>query len=50
MLKVGTRDDLAAQMRMAGEETLPRSLGLYVLASAYIAIDVSDRWPTFPIT
>jgi hypothetical protein len=39
-------DDLAAQMRMAGKETLPRILGLCVLASAYIAIDVSDRWPT----
>ena len=39
-------DNLAAQMRMAGEETLPRSLGLCMLASAYIAIDVSGRWPT----
>jgi hypothetical protein len=33
-------------MRTAGEETLPRCLGLCALASAYIAIDVSERWPT----
>ena len=39
-------DDLATQIREAGKETLPRTLGLCTLASAYLAIDVSDRWPT----
>jgi hypothetical protein len=39
-------DDLAALMRTAGNETLLRSLPLCLLVSAYIAIDVSDRWPT----
>ena len=39
-------DDLAAQMRTAGEATLPRILGLCALASAYVAVDVSGRWPT----
>jgi hypothetical protein len=39
-------DDLAALMRTAGNETLLRTLPLCLLVSAYIAIDVSDRWPT----
>jgi hypothetical protein len=38
-------DDLAAQIRTAGGETLPRVLGLCALASAYTAIDVAGRWP-----
>ena len=39
-------DDLAALIGTAGKETLLRGLPLCLLASAYIAIDVSDRWPT----
>jgi hypothetical protein len=39
-------DDLAAFMRSAGNDTLLHSLPLCLLASAYIAIDVSERWPT----
>jgi hypothetical protein len=39
-------DDLAALMRGAGNETLLRILPLCMLASAYIALDVADRWPT----
>ena len=33
-------------MQEAKEDALPRILGLCVLASSYIAIDVSERWPT----
>ena len=39
-------DELAALMRTIGNETLLRSLPLCLLASAYIAIDVCERWPT----
>ena len=39
-------DDLAALMRADGNESLLRSLPLCLLASAYIAIDVCERWPT----
>jgi hypothetical protein len=39
-------DDLAALARAEGPEALLGSLPLCLLASAYIAIDVSGRWPT----
>ena len=39
-------DDLAALARAEGAEALMRSIPLCLLASAYIAIDVADRWPT----
>ena len=39
-------DDLAALVRDEGSEALIGSIPLCLLASAYIAIDVSDRWPT----
>jgi hypothetical protein len=39
-------DELAALVRAEGSETLISSLPLCLFASAYIAIDVSDRWPT----
>ena len=39
-------DDLAALAQAEGPEALLGSLPLCLLASAYITIDVSDRWPT----
>ena len=39
-------DDLAAVMRTAGNETFVGSIPLCLFASAYIAIDVCERWPT----
>jgi hypothetical protein len=39
-------DDLAALVRAEGNETLVSILPLCLFTSAYIAIDVSDRWPT----
>jgi hypothetical protein len=39
-------DDLAALVRAKGSETLVSSLPLCLFASACIAINVSDRWPT----
>jgi hypothetical protein len=39
-------DDLAALVRAEGSEALIGSIPLCLLSSAYIAIDVSDRWPT----
>jgi hypothetical protein len=39
-------DDLAALMRTAGNETLLRSVPLCLFASAYIAIDRCEHWPT----
>jgi hypothetical protein len=39
-------DDLAALVQAEGSEVLLASIPLCVFASAYIAIDVSDRWPT----
>ena len=39
-------DDLAAQAQAEGTEALMGAIPLCLLASAYIAIDVSDRWPT----
>jgi hypothetical protein len=39
-------DDLAAVVQAQGGEALLASIPLCVLASAYISVDVSDRWPT----
>lgn len=39
-------DDLAALMRTTGSETLLGSIPLCLFASAYIAIDMCERWPT----
>jgi hypothetical protein len=42
----GELDDLAALIRAEGTDILPAAIPLFLLASAYIAIDVSGRWPT----
>jgi hypothetical protein len=39
-------DKLAALVQAEGAETAAGSIPLCLFASAYIAIDVSDRWPT----
>jgi hypothetical protein len=39
-------DELAALVRAEGDEALLGSIPLCLFASAYIAIDVSDQWPT----
>jgi hypothetical protein len=39
-------DDLAALVRAEGNEALLGSIPLCLFASAYVAINVSDRWPT----
>jgi hypothetical protein len=39
-------DGLAEVIRAEGNDVLIGSLPLCLLASAYIAVDVSDRWPT----
>jgi hypothetical protein len=39
-------DDLATLMRTVGNETLLGSIPLCLFASAYIAIDMCERWPT----
>ena len=39
-------DDLAAFVQAEGSEALIRSIPLCLFVSAYIAIDVSGRWPT----
>jgi hypothetical protein len=39
-------DDLAAVMRSVENETFVGSIPLCLIASAYIAIDVCERWPT----
>jgi hypothetical protein len=39
-------DDLAALVKAQGNDALLGSIPLCLFASAYIAIDVSDRWPT----
>jgi hypothetical protein len=39
-------DDLAAFVQSTGNDALLGSIPLCLFASAYIAIDVSDRWPT----
>jgi hypothetical protein len=38
-------DELAALVRAQGSEVLLGSLPLCLFVSAYIAVDVSDRWP-----
>jgi hypothetical protein len=38
--------DLASVIQAAGNDTLLASIPLCLFASAYIAIDVCDRWPT----
>ena len=43
-------EELAAQISTEGNETVARGIALCVLASGYIAIDVSGmRWPTEPV-
>jgi|HubBroStandDraft_3_1064219.scaffolds.fasta_scaffold246962_1 hypothetical protein len=39
-------DDLADAIRAAGNETFTASIPLCVFASGYIAINISERWPT----
>ena len=39
-------DDLADVIRAVGNESFLGSIPLCLFASAYIAIDVSERWPT----
>jgi len=39
-------DDLATLMRTVGNEALLGSIPLCLFASAYIAVDTSERWPT----
>jgi hypothetical protein len=39
-------EDMAALVQAQGDEVLQGSIPLFLIASAYIAIDVSDRWPT----
>ncbi len=39
-------DQLADAIQAAGNETFTASIPLCVFASAYIAINVSERWPT----
>lgn len=39
-------DDLAALMQSAGSEVVGGSVPLCLFVSAYVAVDVSDRWPT----
>jgi hypothetical protein len=41
-------DDLAAVIQAEGSDVLLNSIPLCLLASAYIVIDVSDRWPIDP--
>ena len=39
-------DDLTALMRTVESETVIGTISLCLLASAYIAIEISERWPT----
>lgn len=39
-------DDLSALAQAEGTQALMASIPLFLFASAYIAIDVADRWPT----
>lgn len=39
-------DDLAALLQTLGDDTLLRGISLCLVASAYIAIEASERWPT----
>ena len=42
----GELQDLAALMQSAGGERYRQVLGLCLTAAAYVAVDVSGRWPT----
>ena len=39
-------DDLAGLIQLQGNDALLGSIPLCLFASAYVAVDVSDRWPT----
>jgi hypothetical protein len=39
-------DELAGVIRILGDEKLAACVPLWVFAAAYVAIDVSGRWPT----
>jgi hypothetical protein len=42
----GEQAELAAAIRAGGTEWRRRVLGLFLVTAAYIAVDVSGRWPT----
>jgi hypothetical protein len=42
----GDTQDLAMQIQAAGGEAYRQVIGLCLVAAAYIAVDVSTRWPT----
>jgi hypothetical protein len=42
----GELPELAAAIRAGGSERHRRVLGLFLVTAAYIAVDVSGRWPT----
>jgi hypothetical protein len=42
----GERQELATRVYAADGETYREALGLCLVAAAYIAVDVSGRWPT----
>jgi hypothetical protein len=42
----GEMQDLAALIQSVGNERYRQALGLCLTAAAYIAVDVSGRWPT----
>jgi hypothetical protein len=42
----GELRDLAAVIQSVGNERYKQALGLCLIAAAYVAVDVSGRWPT----
>ena len=42
----GELQDLASLIQSVGDERYKQALGLCLLAAAYVAVDVSGRWPT----
>jgi hypothetical protein len=42
----GELAELAAAIRAGGSERYRQVLGLFLVTAAYIAVDVSGRWPT----
>ena len=42
----GELAELAAAIRAGGSERYQQVLGLFLVTAAYIAVDVSGRWPT----
>jgi hypothetical protein len=42
----GELPDLAAVIQSVGNERYKQALGLCLIAAAYVAVDVSGRWPT----